>query len=88
MLRPAASKVESPLLESRGEFLECYQAEVTLVSICETPETMAELVAHVLHFAYFDKILIDTHNIQSLLLAANYFQVGICLHQAGTCTWM
>jgi len=56
-------------------FREKDQPEVTLYSICDTLDTMRELVAKILTFIYFDKIHLSPGTVQEVMLVANYFQI-------------
>ena len=58
------------------EFCERNYEEINLVSIYKkTPSEMADMVGQILHFAYFDQRALNPDNVQTLLEAANYFQV-------------
>ena len=60
------------------EFCEKNDDEINLVSIYrKTPSEMADMVGQILHFAYFDQRALNPDNVQTLLEAANYFQVKI-----------
>ena len=50
--------------------------EIDLISIYrKSPSEMADMVGQVLHFLYFDERALNPDNVQTLLEAANYFQV-------------
>ena len=82
-----ASMLRGPFLASKDvpsaeensslcEFPDKHREEVTLISIYKkTPAEMADLVGQVLHFAYFNQRALNPENVQTLLEAANYFQV-------------
>ena len=58
------------------EFIEKNDEEISLVSVYrKTPAEMADMVGQILHFAYFDQRALNPDNVQTLLEAANYFQV-------------
>ena len=52
--------------------------EINLVSIYrKTPCEMADMLGQILHFLYFDQRALNPDNVQTLLEAANYYQVRI-----------
>ena len=58
------------------EFCAKKDDEINLMSIYrKTPSEMADMVGQVLHFLYFDQRALNPDNVQTLLEAANYFQV-------------
>ena len=58
-----------------SQFRERDQPEITLFSICDTTDTMVDLVAKILTFCYFNRVNINSTNVQDVMLIANYFQV-------------
>ena len=66
------------ILDDELEFCDQNDDEIDLISIYrKTPSEMADMVGQVLHFLYFDERALNPENAQTLLEAANYFQV-IC----------
>ena len=58
------------------EFCDQSDDEIDLISIYrKTPSEMADMVGQVIHFLYFDERALNPENVQTLLEAANYFQV-------------
>ena len=63
-------------ITSELQFCEKNDDEINLVSIYKkTPTEMADMVGQILHFLYFDQRALNPDNVQTLLEAANYFQV-------------
>ena len=57
-----------------------YIIATTLVIIYKkSPTEMADMVGQVLHFLYFNQRALNPENVQTLLEAANYFQVRLVL---------
>ena len=64
------------ILDDELEFCDQNDDEIDLISIYrKTPSEMADMVGQVLHFLYFDERALNPENVQTLLEAANYFQV-------------
>ena len=64
------------ILSDELEFCDQSDDEIDLISIFrKTPSEMADMVGQILHFLYFDQRALNPENVQTLLEAANYFQV-------------
>ena len=62
------------------ELCDSSEDEIDLISIYrKSPSEMADMVGQVLHFLYFDERALNPDNVQTLLEAANYFQVEYSL---------
>ena len=73
--RNSKAKCEE-ILDDELEFCDQNDDEIDLISIYrKTPSEMADMVGQVLHFLYFDERALNPENVQTLLEAANYFQV-------------
>ena len=67
-------------IENCDELTYCEKSdeEVNLVIIYKkSPTEMADMVGQVLHFLYFNQRALNPENVQTLLEAANYFQVRL-----------
>ena len=64
------------IISDELEFCDQNDDEIDLISIYKkTPSEMADMVGQILHFLYFDQRALNPENVQTLLEAANYFQV-------------